>query len=189
MSQIFNGFILFGIWLLLGFPGGSDDKESAQKAGDPGSIPGLGRFPGEGKGYSLQYSGLENSMDSPWGCKESDMTEQLSLHFNLWLEVMKITVTSFKTSRVHIATLSAPTLQLATTEHTSAGDFWILTGKSGSVSCGVTAPFPSVLVHTRFYCALQEAFSPSCVSSGGSMVGLMATSSKRAYATPRSTAP
>ena len=43
------------------------------------SIPGLGRSPGEGKGYSLQYSGLENSMDcSPWGRKESDMTEKVS---------------------------------------------------------------------------------------------------------------
>ena len=44
---------------------------------DKSLIPGLGRSPGERKGYSLQYSGLENSMDySPWGCKESDMTEQ-----------------------------------------------------------------------------------------------------------------
>ena len=45
---------------------------------------GLGRSPGKGKGYPLQYSGLENSMDciSPWGCKESDTTDQLSLiHF------------------------------------------------------------------------------------------------------------
>ena len=41
----------------------SVDKESACKAGDPGSIPGLGRFPGKGKGYPLQHSGLENSMD------------------------------------------------------------------------------------------------------------------------------
>ena len=47
----------------MGFPGGLDGKESASNAGDPGSIPGLGRFPGEGKGYPLQYSGLENSMD------------------------------------------------------------------------------------------------------------------------------
>ena len=38
-------------------------KESACNAGDLGAIPGLGRFPGEGKGYPLQYSGLENSMD------------------------------------------------------------------------------------------------------------------------------
>ena len=40
-----------------------------------------GRSPGEGKGYPLQYSGLENSMDSPWGRKEADMTELVSLHF------------------------------------------------------------------------------------------------------------
>ena len=43
-------------------------------------IPGLGRSPGEGKGYSLQDSGLENCNDySPWAHKKSDMTEQLSL--------------------------------------------------------------------------------------------------------------
>ena len=46
-----------------GFPGGSDGKESACNAGDLGSIPGLGRSSGEGNGYPLQYSCLENSMD------------------------------------------------------------------------------------------------------------------------------
>ena len=46
-----------------GFPGGSDGKESIWNAGDLGSIPGLGRSPGEGNGYPLQYSDLENSMD------------------------------------------------------------------------------------------------------------------------------
>ena len=62
-----------------GLPGGSDSKKSACNAGDLGSIPGLGGSPGEGKGYPLQYSGLENSMDySQWCLKESDMTEQLS---------------------------------------------------------------------------------------------------------------
>jgi len=45
------------------FPCGSAGKESTCNAGDLGSIPGLGRSPGEGKGYPLQYSGLENSMD------------------------------------------------------------------------------------------------------------------------------
>ena len=45
------------------FPGGSAGKESACNAGDPVSIPGLGRSPGEGNGYPLQYSCLENSMD------------------------------------------------------------------------------------------------------------------------------
>ena len=47
----------------LGFPGGSAGKESACNAGDLGSVPGLGRSRGEGNGYPLQYSGLENSMD------------------------------------------------------------------------------------------------------------------------------
>ena len=57
----------------LGFPDGSAGKESTCNAGDLGSIPGLGRFPGEGNRYPLQYSGLENSrarIYSPWGCKE-----------------------------------------------------------------------------------------------------------------------
>ena len=52
------------VWsLVTGFPGGSTGKESACKVGDLGSIPGLGRPAGEGKGYPLQYSGLENSKD------------------------------------------------------------------------------------------------------------------------------
>ena len=50
-------------WFQLGFPGGSDGKESACRARDQGSIPGLGRFPGEGNGYPLQYSCLGNPMD------------------------------------------------------------------------------------------------------------------------------
>ena len=51
---------LVTIW---GFPGGSDSKESACNTGDAGSIPGLERPPGEGKGYPLQSSCLENPMD------------------------------------------------------------------------------------------------------------------------------
>ena len=47
----------------MGFPGGSDGKESAYHAGDPGSIPELGRSLGERNGYPLQYSFLKNSMD------------------------------------------------------------------------------------------------------------------------------
>ena len=47
----------------MGFPGGSDGKESACNAGDPDSIPELGRSPGEGKGYPPQYSCLENPVD------------------------------------------------------------------------------------------------------------------------------
>ena len=59
----------------MGFTGGSDSKESAYNVGDLGSISGLGRFPGEGKGYPRQYSVLEKSM----GCKELDRTERLLL--------------------------------------------------------------------------------------------------------------
>ena len=53
----------------MGFPGGSDGKESGCYAGDPGSIPGLGRPPEEGNGYPLQYSCQENPMDrgACWG--------------------------------------------------------------------------------------------------------------------------
>ena len=58
--------------------GGSDGKESACNAGEASSIPGLGRSPGEAKGYPLQYSGLENSKDfTIHGVAESDTTERL----------------------------------------------------------------------------------------------------------------
>ena len=53
-------------------------------------MPGLGRSPREGKGYPLQYSGLENSTDyiySPWGRKELETTEQLSLSFTVHYQV------------------------------------------------------------------------------------------------------
>ena len=95
----------------LGFPGSSAGKESACNAGDPGLIPGWGRSARERISYPLQYSwaslvaqlvkslpavwetqvekgtGLENSMDcmySPWGHKESDTTERLSLSCTHW---------------------------------------------------------------------------------------------------------
>ena len=66
--------------LYWGFPDSSVGKEPACNAGDPGSIPALGRSCGEGNGYSLQYSGLENSMGSlysSWGHQEADTTERL----------------------------------------------------------------------------------------------------------------
>ena len=58
-----------------------NSKESACNTGDLGSIPGLGKFPGEGNGYPLQYSGLENSVDCiVLGVAEINTTEQLSFH-------------------------------------------------------------------------------------------------------------
>ena len=68
----------FTVWSI---PGGLDSEEYTCNAGDLGSIPGLGRSPGEGNGNPLQYSCLENSMDrnyGQWGRKESDTTEQLT---------------------------------------------------------------------------------------------------------------
>ena len=57
-------------------PGDSDGKESAYNAGDPGSVPVLGRFPGEGNGYPLQYSHLENSMHrGAWRAIVSEITK------------------------------------------------------------------------------------------------------------------
>ena len=64
--------------VFLDFSCGSIGKESACNTGDLGWIPGLGKSPGEGKGCPLHYSGLGKSMDSPWGCKELNMTEQLN---------------------------------------------------------------------------------------------------------------
>ena len=84
-SLIHDPLLLVNITSLVvrGFPGDSDGQESACNAGDPDSIPGLGRSPGEWNGNPLQYPCLENSMDggacqasySPWSHKESDMTE------------------------------------------------------------------------------------------------------------------
>ena len=59
VSDSFN----LGLYNILGFSGGSDSKESAGNAGDPGSILVSGKSPGEGNGYPFQYSCLENSMD------------------------------------------------------------------------------------------------------------------------------
>ena len=72
------------------FPCGSAGKESTCNTGDLGSIPGLGRSPGEGKGYSLQYSGLQNSM----GCIVHEVTKsqtQLSkFHFHFQLSGKRV---------------------------------------------------------------------------------------------------
>ena len=68
----------------MGFPGGSDSKESACNAGDPGSIPGLGRSPGEGDGYARQYSGVENSMDCLVHAVTQSRTGLHGVHFTLF---------------------------------------------------------------------------------------------------------
>ena len=82
----------------LGFPDGSDGKASAYNTADPGSIPGLGRFPGEGNGNPLQYSCLEDPVDwEAWWAtvhgvaksqtQLSDFTFHFSIDFNDWLKM------------------------------------------------------------------------------------------------------
>ena len=90
-----NDFLVLPLWLPLwasfvGFPGGPAGKESACTAGDLGSIPGLGRSLEEGKGYPLQYSGLDNSMDCiAYGVTKS-RTWLSDFHFQWFFGVLKI---------------------------------------------------------------------------------------------------
>ena len=72
-----------------GFPDSSVGKESACNAGDPGSIPGLGRSAGEGKGYPLQYSGLENSMKYTIHGVTKNWTQLSDFHFTSLLSMVK----------------------------------------------------------------------------------------------------
>ena len=78
----------------MGFPCGSAGKESTCNAVDLGSIPGLGRSPGEGKGYPLQYSGLENSMDYIVHGVTQSWTQLRDFHFTSlyeeWELVLKL---------------------------------------------------------------------------------------------------
>ena len=76
------------------------------------------------------------------------------------VEVMKMMATSFKTSCAHTAVLSAPTMQQATADPSLCRRLWTLTGKCGSVSCRVTAPFSWILVHTRFCLCPPRVYFP-----------------------------
>ena len=97
----------------MGFPGGSEVKASASNAGYPGSIPGLGRSPGEGNGNPLQYSCLENPMDggawwaySLWGRKEtrlSDFTKPTKLAY--WLDLIDLNFMSVGTMPILVTAL------------------------------------------------------------------------------------
>jgi len=78
----------------LGFPGGSAGKESACNVGDLGSIPELGRSPGEEKGYPFQYYGLENSLDCIVHGVAKSWTQLSDFHFllsknKIWLQIQR----------------------------------------------------------------------------------------------------
>ena len=114
--------------VFLGFPCGLADKESSCKVGDLGSIPGLGKSPEEGKGYPLQYSGLENSMDYTVHGVAKSRTQLSDFHFlsltlqycdgfchtSTWICHMPMCVSSFLKSLP--PSLPTPSLQ-AVTEH------------------------------------------------------------------------
>ena len=90
------------------FPGSSEGKASACNVGDLGSTPGSGRSPGEWNGNPLQYFCLENPMDrgawteepgqrslvgySPWGCKESNTTDEQLHFFSFFLSIQMVVV-------------------------------------------------------------------------------------------------
>ena len=104
------------------------------------------------------------------------------------VEIMKIMETSFKRSCAGTAALSAPNPAAGHHQLTPLPETPGHSQASLSQSpVGVTAPFSWVPVHTGSVCTLLESVSQSCVSYGGSVVGL--TSSKRAYAIPKSAAP
>ena len=81
----------FCSWFPLGFPCGSASKESTSSVGDLGLIPGLGRSPGEGKGYPLQYSGQENSVDFIVHGVSQSLTQLNDFHFhwNFLVQIVK----------------------------------------------------------------------------------------------------
>ena len=82
-----------------GFPDSSIGKESAYNAGDPGSIPGLGRSAGEGKGYPLQYSGLRNSINCIVHGAAKSQTQLSDFHFTSLhrIKLLPSNLTTFQT--------------------------------------------------------------------------------------------
>ena len=85
--------VCFSYTYLLGFPGSSDGKESACNVGGLGSVSGLGRFPGEGNDYPLQYSCLENPMDrGAWQTTVHGVAKSQTLRdfrFSLYIPVIE----------------------------------------------------------------------------------------------------
>ena len=145
---------LCGTHIKEGFSGGSAGKESACNSGALGSIPGLGRSPGEGNGYPLRYSGLENSMDWSMGSQRvgHDWATFTSLHFILKKSCRK----KKKKDQNSLKLLTLIKL-------IKAGKFWLMLSNScGNRKASVKEPSCSCL-HSLSVMALKGP--PTCLLS------------------------
>ena len=137
----------------MGFPSGSDSKESACGVGDPGSIPGLGRAPGEVNGYPPQYSCLEGY--SPGSHKEADITERLTLSLTLK-----------KTATFTLIYAGFPGSSVAKESTCNAGDPSLIPGSGRSAGEGIGYPlqflrFSLVAQLVKNLPAMWETWVPS----------------------------
>ena len=166
-------------WHWMGFPGGSSGKESACNAGDLGLIPGSGRCPGEGNGYSRQYSCLENPMDrgawwaTVYGVTKSQtrLKDEQFHYFSLFMSVLKHLNQQYPHSP-HLSSIRAR-------------NFWRPTwlwSRGSQPDCGqsssLTVPFPTLQImiigtqhlsnayqvqYTVFSSSDMDQNSPSCL--------------------------
>ena len=127
---------------------------------------------------------IQFSVDG-WSCVSSLLLTQ----GQTLVEVMKIMGTSSKSSMHALLPLVPPTLQQATRTHASAETPGHSPASLGLFLVGSLLLSPGSWCTQGSVCTLQESISQSCVNSGSSVAGLMTTSSKRAYAIPRSAAP
>ena len=130
--------------MLLGFTGSSAGKESACNAGDLGSIPGLGRSPGEGQGYPLQDSGLQSSMDSPRNCRVRH--DWATFTFNVTMSPPGVAQATFQLP----CNSARPHCPCGSRVSASPGDVWKPWGRGpGSV-------FPAHSEGGRSFCWMKE---------------------------------
>ena len=104
-SQLSSSHFYICLCCLSYIPHGSVGKESTCSVGDLGSIPALGRSPGEEKGYPLQYSGLENSVDCIVHRISKSRTLLSEFHFHLTFLILSSTVTSIRMRRIYKTSL------------------------------------------------------------------------------------
>ena len=151
-----------------GFPDSSDGKVSACNVGDPGSILVLGRSPGEENVSPLQYSCLENSMDWPWDCKESDMTEQLTLSLSVQFS-RSVVSDSLQSHGLQHARLPCPSPTPSACSNTCPSSWWCHPTISSSV-----VPFSSCL---PFFPASGSFLVSQFFTSGGQSIEALASAS------------